>query len=55
MHSYGKYILIPFGYDIVLPSDFNKLFQLATKVKAKIIKYDYIVGNAAATLYPTAG
>lgn len=55
MHSYGQYILVPYGYDVVYPPDYNDMLALANKAAAKFVKYKYTVGNSAALLYAAAG
>ncbi|KAI9553885.1 hypothetical protein GHT06_019155 [Daphnia sinensis] len=54
-HSYGQTILVPYGYDVVYPPDYNELLALADNASTKFVKYEYTVGNSAALLYPVAG
>ncbi|XP_018306895.1 carboxypeptidase B [Mycetomoellerius zeteki] len=59
-HSYGQYILYPWGYDQRLPPDYRDLDAVGLEA-AEYMKYEggdntkYIVGNSAITLYPAAG
>ncbi|KYN09226.1 PREDICTED: carboxypeptidase B-like [Trachymyrmex cornetzi] len=59
-HSYGQYILYPWGYDQRLPPDYRDL-DAAGLEAARYMKYEggdnteYTVGNSAITLYPAAG
>ncbi|EGI60010.1 PREDICTED: carboxypeptidase B-like [Acromyrmex echinatior] len=59
-HSYGQYILYPWGYDQRLPPDYRDLDAVGLEA-AKYMKYEggdnteYTVGNSAITLYPAAG
>jgi len=56
VHSYGQYILIPWGYDVASkPADFNDMKSLAQKAASKFRRYRYTVGNSAELLYPAAG
>jgi len=58
LHSYGQYILIPYGYDAVRPSDhleMDTLAVLAGNVMRKVNNHFFTVGNTAETLYPAAG
>ena len=54
-HSYGQYWLIPWGYDVAFPSDYEDLKDLAVKAASKIRKYPFTVGNSADLLYAAAG
>ncbi|XP_066139755.1 carboxypeptidase B-like [Euwallacea fornicatus] len=57
-HSYGQYILYPWGYNRVVPPDYKDLELVGQKV-AKAIRMVggpmYTVGPAGNTLYPAAG
>ncbi|KAI9553884.1 hypothetical protein GHT06_019154 [Daphnia sinensis] len=55
LHSYGQYALVPYGYDVVYPSDYNELLALANAAASKFVKYRYTVGNSADLLYAAAG
>ncbi|KAI9553889.1 hypothetical protein GHT06_019159 [Daphnia sinensis] len=55
LHSYGQAALIPWGYDVVYPSDYSDMLALAKSAVSKFTKYRYSVGNAAALYYPAAG
>ncbi|KAK4007895.1 hypothetical protein OUZ56_013053 [Daphnia magna] len=55
LHSYGQYALIPYGYDVVYPPDYNDLLALANNAASKFVKYTYTVGNSAALLYAASG
>ncbi|XP_060521682.1 carboxypeptidase B-like [Cylas formicarius] len=57
-HSYGQYILYPWGYNRVVPPDFQDLEDVGQKVAAAIKSVggpQYTVGPAGNTLYPAAG
>ncbi|KAI4456604.1 protease family m14 carboxypeptidase ab [Holotrichia oblita] len=57
-HSYGQYILYPWGYDRKVPPDWTDLQkvaeQAATAMRQATGQY-YTVGAAANTLYPASG
>jgi Zinc carboxypeptidase len=55
VHSYGQYILIPWGYDREYPSDFKDMKDLALKAASKMRRFPHTVGNSAELLYPAAG
>ncbi|XP_046451315.1 carboxypeptidase B-like isoform X2 [Daphnia pulex] len=55
LHSYGQYVLIPWGYDVQYPIDYNDMKDLANKAASKFRRYKYTVGNSADLLYPAAG
>lgn len=57
-HSYGQYILYPWGYDGVFPDNKAELDQLGRKAAAAIATIygtEYTVGSSATALYPAAG
>jgi len=58
LHSYGPYILYPWGYDAILTDDWEDLDFWAYAV-AQQINFaggpEYDVGNSAYLLYPAAG
>ncbi|XP_017851851.1 carboxypeptidase A4 [Drosophila busckii] len=57
-HSYGQYILYPWGYDYQLTKDRADLDRVARQAGSIITKSSgvkYTVGSAATTLYPAAG
>ncbi|XP_063829617.1 carboxypeptidase B-like [Ostrinia nubilalis] len=57
-HSYGQYLLYPWGYDNVVPPDYKQLDALGQKMAAVIENtsgYKYTVGASSNTLYPAAG
>ncbi|KAG5684517.1 hypothetical protein PVAND_013746 [Polypedilum vanderplanki] len=57
-HSYGQYILYPWGYDRKVPADHQDLDNVAKEAAAAIKNVDgkiYTVGPAGSTLYPAAG
>lgn len=57
-HSYGQYILYPWGYDVILPSNSEELRILGENVGKAIYSVygtEYTVANSAAALYPAAG
>lgn len=57
-HSYGQYILYPWGYDRKVPPDHADLDRVG-KEGAEAIRavsgYQYTVGPAGSSLYPAAG
>jgi carboxypeptidase A4 len=55
LHSYGQYALIPWGYDVAYPPDYNDMLALANKAVSKFVKYQFSVGNSADLLYAAAG
>lgn len=57
-HSYGQYILYPWGYDRKVPADHLELDKIAKEAAAAIKAVDgkvYTVGPAGSTLYPASG
>lgn len=57
-HSYGQYILYPWGYNRVVPPDHKDLETVGRQAAAAIRSTtgsSYRVGPAANTLYPAAG
>jgi hypothetical protein len=57
-HSYGQYILYPWGYDRKVPADHQDLERVGKEAAAamkKIEGKDYTVGPAGSTLYPASG
>ncbi|XP_011630691.2 LOW QUALITY PROTEIN: carboxypeptidase B-like [Pogonomyrmex barbatus] len=59
-HSYGQYILYPWGYDNRLPVDYADLDRVGKQMAAAMENATnddiiYTVGNSASTLYPAAG
>nr|CAD7194053.1 unnamed protein product [Timema douglasi] len=57
-HSYGQYILYPWGYDRVVPPDYKDLDRVARKAAQAMYKAGgstYTVGSAATTLYAASG
>ena len=55
LHSYGQYLLIPWGFDVQFPSDYNDMKDLANRAASTFRRYKYTVGNSADLLYPAAG
>lgn len=55
LHSYGQYFLIPWGYDVAFPSDYNDMLKVAKSAASKFRRYKFTVGNSADLLYPAAG
>jgi carboxypeptidase A4 len=55
LHSYGQSALIPWGYDVAYPNDYNDMLALAKSAVTKFLKYKFSVGNSAALYYPAAG
>ncbi|XP_072767309.1 LOW QUALITY PROTEIN: carboxypeptidase B [Anoplolepis gracilipes] len=59
-HSYGQYILYPWGYDKRLPPDYVELDKVGRTAATAMKKAGgagsvYTVGNSASTLYPASG
>ncbi|KAJ0174563.1 hypothetical protein K1T71_009671 [Dendrolimus kikuchii] len=57
-HSYGQYLLYPWGYDNALPPDHKDLESLGRKMAEAIISTggtNYQVGSSSGLLYPAAG
>ncbi|GAB1860577.1 Carboxypeptidase B [Camponotus japonicus] len=57
-HSYGQYILYPWGYDNRLPPDYVDLDKIGRQAATAMKKAGgsvYTVGNSATTLYPASG
>lgn len=57
-HSYGQYILHPWGYIRAVPSDHADLSRVGRKIANAMYQAggaSYTVGGAAATLYAAAG
>ncbi|CAG9788800.1 unnamed protein product [Diatraea saccharalis] len=57
-HSYGQYLLYPWGYDNVVPPDYKDLNAVGNRM-AEAIKstsgYQYQVGSSSKLLYPASG
>ncbi|CAH1961121.1 unnamed protein product [Acanthoscelides obtectus] len=57
-HSYGQYILYPWGYENAVPTDHRDLEAVGRRAAAAITAAGgprYTVGPAGSTLYPAAG
>lgn len=57
-HSYGQYILYPWGYDKTVPpdhKDLDRVGKLAAENIRKMTGYKYQVGPSGALLYPASG
>ncbi|NP_001036933.1 carboxypeptidase B-like isoform X2 [Bombyx mandarina] len=57
-HSYGQYMLYPWGYDNAVPPDYKDLDNLGKKMAEAISKTggsQYQVGSSSGLLYPAAG
>ena len=57
-HSYGQYILYPWGYDKLDTRDFRELKRVGDITGAALKKLNgvnYQVGSAAKMLYPASG
>ncbi|GJQ72416.1 hypothetical protein Trydic_g3495 [Trypoxylus dichotomus] len=57
-HSYGQYILYPWGYDRLVPpdhADLRRVGEQAAKAMREAAGGSYTVGAAANTLYPASG
>ncbi|XP_025832585.1 carboxypeptidase B-like [Agrilus planipennis] len=58
LHSYGYFILYPWGYTSDLPQDVDELQHLGSTVSSKIRDYSgtrFTVGSSTNVLYPAAG
>jgi hypothetical protein len=58
VHSYGEYVLYPWGYDNIKVPNWAEHQLLGDKVKDTIVSVGgqaYKVGNSAELLYPAAG
>lgn len=57
LHSYGQFILIPWGYDYKYqyPADYSDMLALGKKAASKFRSYNYQVNNTVALLSPGAG
>lgn len=57
-HSYGQYLLYPWGYTSQLPDDWQELHAVAEDVDDAIASMDgtrYIIGSSTNVLYSAAG
>ncbi|XP_055551619.1 carboxypeptidase B-like [Wyeomyia smithii] len=57
-HSYGQYILYPWGYDRTVPSDHEDLKRVGDEAAQRMKKLggaQYTVGPSGDTLYPASG
>ncbi|XP_044759435.1 carboxypeptidase B-like isoform X2 [Coccinella septempunctata] len=57
-HSYGQYILYPWGYDRTLPADYQDLDRVGKKAVAAIQQAGgprYSLGSSGRLLYPASG
>jgi murein tripeptide amidase MpaA len=57
-HSYGQYILYPWGYDRTVPPDHKELDKVGKDAAEKIQKLNgtpYTVGPSGSLLYPASG
>ena len=57
-HSYGQYVLYPWGYDRFVPPDHDDLRRVGTKMGNAMRAtsgLSYSVGSSAALLYPASG
>ncbi|KAE8747961.1 hypothetical protein FOCC_FOCC005351 [Frankliniella occidentalis] len=57
-HSYGQYVLYPWGYDRFVPPDHQDLQRVGTKMANAMRAssgLSYTVGSSAALLYPASG
>ena len=58
IHSYGQYILYPWGYERIDADNVKELHKLGTygaNAASSRRGYRYKVGNSAKLLYPAAG
>ncbi|GBP50617.1 Carboxypeptidase B [Eumeta japonica] len=57
-HSYGQYLLYPWGYENVVPPDYQDLDKLGKKIAQAIQETggsQYKVGSSSGLLYPASG
>nr|UPI76683.1 M14 metal carboxypeptidase 6 [Antheraea yamamai] len=57
-HSYGQYLLYPWGYDNALPPDYKALDDLGKRIAQAIQQTggsNYQVGSSSGLLYPASG
>lgn len=57
-HSYGQYILYPWGYDRKVPpdhADLDRVGKEGAEAIKKVSGKEYTVGPAGSSLYPAAG
>ncbi|XP_038222654.1 carboxypeptidase B-like [Zerene cesonia] len=57
-HSYGQYLLYPWGYDNAVPPDHKDLDLVGNEIAAAIQQAGgskYTVGSSSGVLYPAAG
>ncbi|XP_075980070.1 carboxypeptidase B-like [Anticarsia gemmatalis] len=57
-HSYGQYLLYPWGYDNVVPPDYKELQAVGEQIAGAIKKTggsSYSVGSSSGLLYPASG
>lgn len=57
-HSYGQYVLYPWGYDRKVPPDYEALNRVGRKAAEAMRKAGgvrYTVGSSATTLYAASG
>lgn len=58
IHSFGNYLLFPWGYDYIYHDNHDNLQDLGDNVAEAIASYrgtQYAVGNGAFLLYPASG
>ncbi|KAL1117211.1 hypothetical protein AAG570_004538, partial [Ranatra chinensis] len=58
LHSYGQYLLYPWGYDNVLPNDWkdlDRLARMAERALSSVYGTRYQVGSSTKLLGPAAG
>ncbi|KAJ6648916.1 Zinc carboxypeptidase A 1 [Pseudolycoriella hygida] len=57
-HSYGQYILLPYGYTFVLPRNYHDMMSIGLKGQAALrTRYgaDYILGGIHSVMYTSTG
>nr|XP_022916621.1 carboxypeptidase B-like [Onthophagus taurus] len=58
LHSYGQWVIYPWGYDFILPDNVDDIHYLGERIADAIKSVkgtSYTVGNSAILLYPAAG
>lgn len=58
IHSYGRYLLYPWGHDLLVPENWRDIDRIAAAGAAAANRHNgarYLVGGSAQTLYVTTG
>ena len=57
-HTYGQYVLYPWGYarqDAIDKNDLHRMGKIGASAAKRVSGHKYSVGSAAKMLYPAAG